>query len=308
MASPASATNTDTRQQLEDSYNLEVIAEAALTADKFEETSSAFHLSTPNVSVEVPKDSEELIVLNEADEEAIGISLPFADQTDVAEIGDFGEISFDHGNRASTSVLPYGDGSVQMVTTIEDSSAPTEYSYDLELPEGATLEILPDGMVLVLDAQGEFFAGVAAPWAKDAEGADVPTHYEIRDSSLVQVVDHQIQGTNYPVTADPWLGRALISRVWVTVHPQGYKVNVVATAWGRAFNGAATHNAHVAELVSKTAPGRITPTIREQYLCHVAGNLFEWEDYNMESWLPYKPWWQQLNPIDQCNPGGSRYS
>jgi hypothetical protein len=44
-------------------------------------------------------------------------------------------------------------------------------------------------------------ATVATPWATDANGAPVPTHYEINGSSIVQIVDHH--GAAYPVTADP---------------------------------------------------------------------------------------------------------
>lgn len=307
---PALAQNSiPTSQESSVEYRLDVLAEQAFTIDELEETSSAFVVAGEESSVEIPKEADYPVVLVSESEENLAISIPASIEEAVAEPGEFGEVSFDHGNASSTSVLPHEDGSVQMVTTIADSSAPEEYVYNLDLPEGASMEILEGGLVLVEDSEGNFFAGVAAPWAKDANGVDIPTRYEIRGSTLVQVVEHRGQeSVAYPVTADPWLGRDLISRVWVTNHREGYKVNVVATSWGRAFSGVATHKAHVDELVSKTARGRITPTIREQYLCHVAGNLFEREDYNMESWLPYKPWWQQLNPVDQCNPGGSRYS
>lgn len=109
---------------------------------------------------------------------------------------------------ADSSVPRSQDSSVQMVTMIADSSAPKEYVYDFDLPEGASMEILESGLVLVEDSEGNFIAGVAAPWAKDAEGVDVPTHYEIRGSALVQIVEHRGQeSVAYPVTADPWLGR-----------------------------------------------------------------------------------------------------
>lgn len=43
----------------------------------------------------------------------------------------------------------------------------------------------------------------AAPWAFDANGTPVPTHYEVQGSTLVQVVDHTGAGIAYPVVADP---------------------------------------------------------------------------------------------------------
>ena len=44
---------------------------------------------------------------------------------------------------------------------------------------------------------------VQAPWAVDASGADVATHYELADNAIVQVVDHSEREISYPVVADP---------------------------------------------------------------------------------------------------------
>lgn len=232
---PASANEHVQPSASEDSYNLEILADKALAIDELDESVSAFTVSTDDVTVEVPKSSDDMILVAEAGEEGLGISLPYSEQTGDVQVGEFGEISYDHENSSSTSVLPYDDGSVQLVTTIEDVSAPIEYAYDLDVPDGATFEFLEGGAVVILDKEGKFFAGVAAPWAKDARGGDVPTHYEVRESTLVQVVEHRKADVSYPVTADPWLGRDLISRVWITIHKEGYKVNVIATSWGEIF-------------------------------------------------------------------------
>lgn len=39
--------------------------------------------------------------------------------------------------------------------------------------------LLKMALFIIHDSEGQFFAGVAAPWAKDANGADVPTRYEV---------------------------------------------------------------------------------------------------------------------------------
>lgn len=70
-----------------------------------------------------------------------------SEQTGDARTGEFGEISYNHKNSSSTSVLPYDDGSVQMVTTVEDASAPLEYAYGLDLPDGATFKFIENGAV-----------------------------------------------------------------------------------------------------------------------------------------------------------------
>jgi len=146
---------------------------------------------------------------------------------------------------------------------------------------------------------------------EDGSGKDIPTSYEITGTSLIQVVDHpQTNGVTYPVVADPWLGEDLMSKAEIESDLRGYTVNVDATRAGRIFNGPLTLWAHEAELRTKLGGDawRVTPTIREQFFCHVVGNMFERFQYNMESWLPYKPWALQLNLTDRCNPtAGSSY-
>ena len=45
-------------------------------------------------------------------------------------------------------------------------------------------------------------AVIAAPWARDADGAPVPTHYEVTGGTLTQIVDFT-PATAFPVVADP---------------------------------------------------------------------------------------------------------
>ena len=88
-------------------------------------------------------------------------------------------------------------------TIIGNSSAPNSYSYTFG-----------DGFQPVEDADGDFWVvksdatgsaatySVAAAWARDAGGKDVPTHYEIQGNSLVQVISPPADAT-YPIVADP---------------------------------------------------------------------------------------------------------
>jgi hypothetical protein len=46
-------------------------------------------------------------------------------------------------------------------------------------------------------------ATTKAPWATDAAGRSVPTHYELDGDVLVQVVEHQSGEFSYPIIADP---------------------------------------------------------------------------------------------------------
>jgi hypothetical protein len=69
------------------------------------------------------------------------------------------------------------------------------------LPQGRRLEPAEDGSLIVVDGH-DVVGTVAAPWARDARGRSLPTHYELRsDGGLRQVVD--TREAAFPVVADP---------------------------------------------------------------------------------------------------------
>ncbi|MBP3222685.1 MAG: hypothetical protein J6M18_01990 [Actinomycetaceae bacterium] len=190
-----------------------LLGEGAFAADELEEQDDMLVLNSNDVVIEVPSDPENPVVLETVgDSEALEIGLPFAQKASPVEEGDAGQLEFDNNNETITSVLPYEDGSLQMVVTMLDSSAPEEFEYDLNLPEGFTSVFNDDGSVLFLDAEGELFAGVAAPWAKDNSGRSVPTRYEMRENKLVQVISTTEEVT-YPIVADPFFGKKLFSSI-----------------------------------------------------------------------------------------------
>lgn len=52
--------------------------------------------------------------------------------------------------------------------------------------------------------------GVQAPWAKDANGKAISTHYRVEADTLVQVVEFD-DDTAFPVTADPRFDWGIVS-------------------------------------------------------------------------------------------------
>jgi len=61
-----------------------------------------------------------------------------------------------------------------------------------------------DGSVLASRADGTAIGRVAKPWARDANGAEVPTHFEIAGTTLTQIIDHRSGPYAYPIVADPF--------------------------------------------------------------------------------------------------------
>ena len=240
---------------------------------------------------------------------SVHVGLPYADGASEASSVSQGVVSYDNKNGSSTIPVAKNDGSLQMVTKIDNRDAPTEYKYVMGVPQGAKLVHQEDGSVLILDNNGKIISAVSKPWAVDAQGTPVDTKYVIQGNELIQVIDHTSQDYKYPIVADPWMGIDLIDKVWVEDKPEGYVVNVDPTPWGRMVTGSGTEDAHVDELKSKLGDDawRVDDhdgTIREQYLCHVKGNIpAELGTYNLESWWESKPWADQLNLNDQCNVG-----
>jgi hypothetical protein len=117
-----------------------------------------------------------------------------------------------------------GDGviveGVRSLITIHNADAAKEYRFDLNLPDGATTQQLDDGSVLVLKGD-EPLGMFDAPWAKDANGAPVPTSYRVESGALIQTISFN-EHTAFPVVADPW---------WNTV----WKYTKCVAAVGAAF-------------------------------------------------------------------------
>ncbi|GAA2132666.1 hypothetical protein [Nocardioides bigeumensis] len=103
----------------------------------------------------------------------------------------------------SVAVNPLADGGTQFVVAIGGAESPETYAFPVDVPDGARLELTEDGGAQVADGGGGSLATIPAPWAEDANGADVPTHFEVADGALVQVVDHIDSGATYPILADP---------------------------------------------------------------------------------------------------------
>ncbi|WP_157540903.1 hypothetical protein [Microbacterium sp. XT11] len=76
---------------------------------------------------------------------------------------------------AAAYVQPTIDG-VRVFTAIADRSAPTQYSYKMDIPEGSTLRRNGIGY-LISDPFGYNLGAILEPWAKDSLGRDLPTEY-----------------------------------------------------------------------------------------------------------------------------------
>lgn len=172
------------------------VAPTAATTDNFATT-------TRDTTVVVPADGSRDVKLASSDPKApdLDVALPELDGLDDARRADDGTIVYTTASDAALAVQPLVDGSVRFLSVLESRNAPERYTYHLK---GTELELQEDGAVLVF-AGDELVGAVDAPWAYDATGAEVPTHYEVSGDMFTQLVDHTGQDIAYPVTADPRL-------------------------------------------------------------------------------------------------------
>lgn len=167
---------------------------------------NAIDATVAGADVTVPVDPAAGILLgtNAGDLE---VSLPFASTADGATVEKKGIVSYDNNNGSTSVPVVTNDGSLQIDTVISAASAPTRYSYDLTIPEDGQIVQAGEGYFIV-NGNSDPVAYVSAPWAKDANGNGVPTHYELNGTTLTQVVDFA-SSTAFPVVADPqftWYG------------------------------------------------------------------------------------------------------
>jgi len=255
-------------------------AEPELVADPASSTYDKDSAAIVNVNgggeVVVSRDPGDGIDVTTASGEAIQVALP--DEGAGRHTGD-GTVVFGDRDGAASMVVPADDG-VQILTTIVDDHAATEFRYDLDLPAGATLTTDPgSGVVAILDADGEPIGSFGAPWARDASGAEVPTHYEITAGSLVQVVDHRSGSYAYPVVADPWLGFSLVKSASWTRRDGQWTLMVTPTGWARANGGGyLPGKAGWNELYSKYKNKGLNTNLggmKDQFICHAQLAFFK---------------------------------
>ena len=179
---------------------------------------------------------------------------------------------------------------------ITSQDAPTTYLYQFDLPEGTTIE--RDGQGLWFLNGDEVVGGLAPAWAKDAEGREVPTGYEVDGTSVTQIVEHNSAFT-CPVVADPWLGIKLIDKVARKKDGSGFVCEVDPSAWARGGSALARGSAWT-EAMQKGVPN--SGSLKNQFWCHCDYRpitTFK-RSWNLESWRNNVGYWSFMASV--CNP------
>ncbi|QEW00615.1 DUF2599 domain-containing protein [Microbacterium caowuchunii] len=225
--------------------------------------------------------------------------------TIASEAGEFRLTAEDPGDGSTVDSVLLDDASALFAIRIESDIAPRAYDFTLDLPDNAIVDDIEDGGYMYLNASGEFIGGTAAPWARDAEGKDIPTWFTLEGNQLTQHVDlDAVADIVYPVIADPYQGSWLVESAYVTSQSgSDYVVRAVPTQFGRYSSGAAILSYHSADLRARLGSNasKVISTIENQFHCHVVYNYAGGgPTYDMESWRADVWWW--LQAAVGCNP------
>lgn len=243
LAQPAMADDAETVTATETAQALASVPGVLASSDAVQSASDANSAATSTVggtTVDAPRDASDGVTLQSGGGPAVKIELPNADAAGSGAVVAPGTVAYPASGGAANAVQATEDGGLRMLTVISSSDAPQDYTYKVDVPGGGSIRLGDDGGAVVLDPSGQAIAGVALPWAKDAHGAAVPTHFTVSadGQQLTQVVEHQGASVAYPVTADPfWIVPAVIvaafqAAVWAC--SLGY---LAGAAWQIFWNG-----------------------------------------------------------------------
>lgn len=205
-----------------------------------------------NVAVSLPSSGDGVLRLGSGDT-TIGLGLPEMASGRQARVVADGKVAFADPKSSVQVVTERVDAlSARTLVVLNDSSAPTDYRFDVQAPAGSVLSPQADGGVNIVDAQGTVLGQVAAPWAKDAAGTDVKTSYRIDGDTLVQTVE-LTKETQFPVVADPKLtyGFGVYLNLW------GWEANSYGAGLGILLAGGA-----IAVCTAGNIPAAITQLVK----------------------------------------------
>ena len=155
------------------------------------------------VTTTIPLDAAAPIVVDTPEGDRLTVSLP-ATAHDSRAVMDGTRASVQHDLTDGTALVPIArrDGVLQILAVLDTADDPTRYEFDFGSEQGIGVVLRDDGSASLQSKVGTEIATIAAPWALDAGGHPVPTHFEADGTRLVQVLEPSRE-TRYPVVADP---------------------------------------------------------------------------------------------------------
>ena len=196
----------------------ETVAEAAPAPAKVEKPvalgDGTLGAVTGDLFAQFPATSDQSVTIDDlaaSDGKSVEIGLPL--DAAKASVAKDGTVVYGNGSDVAVTVQATSS-SVRMSTVLNGPDAPTRFAYpvtgaEVKLNASGGVDLYDDVTITGDDGQPVTERVVtmtaAKPWARDAAGRAVPTHYELSGNTVYQVVETNAK-TQFPVVADPdWL-------------------------------------------------------------------------------------------------------
>lgn len=156
-----------------------------------------------DVRAVIPETVDDPLTIQAAEGAQVALTLPAGDAVTTV---DHGEAAVTHERADGSHLVPVfrNNGVLQVLSVLTDETSPTSFTYGVTVDSGGALVPQSDGGVSLIDGLGEEIAMIAPPWAKDAEGRDIPTRFEVDGIHLTQIIDTaSVADISFPVVADP---------------------------------------------------------------------------------------------------------
>ncbi|WP_123929511.1 hypothetical protein [Corynebacterium choanae] len=112
------------------------------------------------------------------------------------------------GTIDSTKLTPSGE---QFEWIIPTADSATTRTFEVEMDGAVSLQIHKESGAIVVKLDESPVAIIKSPWAKDANGLDVPTYFSGEGNRFTQHVETSSGDYAYPITADPRFDWGIVS-------------------------------------------------------------------------------------------------
>lgn len=201
VAAAVGVGSTGIAQASEDVAPADVVAKQIAAVAPKTDAEPTLTANAAGATTEFPRNATQPVKIASADDSVpdIVVTLPALEGATSALQADDGTAVYESEENATLAVQKLADGATRFLAVLENSDAPDRYEYRFE---GTKLRLEADGSAVAL-VNGQVVAVIDSPWAYDADGISVPTHYEVHNDALVQVVAHARGNFSYPIVADP---------------------------------------------------------------------------------------------------------
>ncbi|MBU3178482.1 hypothetical protein KPL47_19350 [Clostridium estertheticum] len=170
-------------------------------------------LYTDNTKINLPSNGTDHVKVSDLENKtnSFEMLLPKEANNTNSTISTNGTIVYNNevNSNANVALQPTNDGFRSLVI-INNLSASKDYTFEFILPKGSRLITAKEYLgsecdtkeVFVVNKDNVITSLISPPWAKDANGSNVPTYYRVEGNKVIQVVEFT-KNNVFPIVADP---------------------------------------------------------------------------------------------------------